>query len=87
ILPHADIAIDEVFFIHPDGTESPMLFGGNAAATVTASTGIVYGKVTLPSALPAWSVFGIRTVWNGTIGQTYIGGYRCQRHRGEKYWA
>ncbi|MBY5343627.1 hypothetical protein HFN08_25205, partial [Rhizobium leguminosarum] len=87
ILPNADIAIDEVFFIHPDGTEYPVLFGGNAAATVTASTGIVYGQVTLPSALPAWSVFGIRTVWHGTVGQTYIGGYRCQRHRNEKYWA
>ncbi|MGO6708962.1 hypothetical protein [Rhizobium leguminosarum] len=87
ILPNADIAMDEVFFIHPNGTEYPVLFGGNAAATVTASTGIVYGQVTLPSALPAWSVFGIRTVWHGTVGQTYIGGYRCQRHRGEKYWA
>jgi len=87
ILPSADIAIDEVFFIHPDGTEYPVLFGGLAAATVTAATGIVYGQVTLPSALPAWSIFGVRTVWHGTVGQTYIGGYRCQRHRGEKYWA
>ncbi|WP_245503324.1 hypothetical protein [Rhizobium ruizarguesonis] len=87
VLPNGDILIDEVFFIHPNGTEYPVLFGGNAAATVTLSTGIVYGQVTLPSDLPAWSVFGIRTVWHGTVGNTYIGGYRCQRHRGEKYWA
>ncbi|MBY2992505.1 hypothetical protein HF272_13805 [Rhizobium leguminosarum] len=85
--PNANISIDEVFFIHPDGNEYPVLFGGLAAATVTAATGIVYGQVTLPSALPAWSVFGIRTVWHGTVGNTYIGNYRAQRHRGEKYWA
>lgn len=87
ILPNGDILIDEAFFIHPNDTEYPILFGGNAAATVTASTGIVYGQVTLPSDLPAWSIFGIRTVWHGTVGNTYIGNYRCQRHRGEKYWA
>lgn len=85
--PNANIEIDEVFFIHPDGTEYPVLFGGLAAVSVTAATGIVYGQVTLPAALPTWSVFGIRTVWHGTVGNTYIGGYRCQRHRGEKYWA
>ncbi|MBY5337134.1 hypothetical protein HFO99_25025 [Rhizobium leguminosarum] len=85
--PNANIEIDEVFFIHPDGTEYPVLFGGLAAATVTAATGIVYGQVTLSAPLPAWSIFGIRTVWHGSVGNSYIGGYRCQRHRGEKYWA
>lgn len=85
--PNADMLIDEVFFVHPDGNEYPVLFGGLTAATVTAATGIVYGQVTLPAPMPAWSIFGIRTVWHGTVGNTYIGGYRCQRHRGEKYWA
>ncbi|XXA94030.1 hypothetical protein NL154_15055 [Rhizobium sp. YTUHZ044] len=84
--PNADMLIDEVFFIHPDGTEYPILFSGVAAATVTAATGIVYGQVTLPSALPAWSIFGVRTVYHGTVGNTFAAAYRCQRHRGEKYW-
>lgn len=87
ILPNGDIIIDEAFFIHPNGTEYPILFGGNTGATVTLSTGVVFGQVTLPASLPAWSVYGIRTIWHGTVGNTYIGGYRCQRHRGEKYWA
>ncbi|MBY5849788.1 hypothetical protein HFN51_04350 [Rhizobium leguminosarum] len=86
ILPNADMLIDEAFFVHPNGTEYPILFGGSAVATVAASTGIVYGQVTLPASLPAWSIFGIRTVYHGTVGNTYIGGYRCQRHRGEKLW-
>ncbi|WP_245459863.1 hypothetical protein [Rhizobium leguminosarum] len=87
INPNADMLIDEAFFVHPSGTEYPILFGGSAAATATAATGIVYGQVTLPTDLPAWSIFGIRTVYHGTVGNTYIGAYRCQRHRGEKLWA
>lgn len=85
--PNADMLIDEVFFLHPDGNEYPVLFGGVAAAAATAATGIVWGEVTLPADLPRRSIFGIRTVWHGTVGNTYIGGYRIQRHRGEKYWA
>ncbi|MBX4858768.1 hypothetical protein HJA86_01995 [Rhizobium bangladeshense] len=85
--PNGDILIDEAFFIHPNGTEHPILFGESAAAAATAATGVVYGQVTLPTNLPAWSIFGIRTVYHGTVGNTYIGGYRCQRHRGEKLWA
>ncbi|WP_458395253.1 hypothetical protein [Rhizobium ruizarguesonis] len=85
--PNADMLIDEAFFIHPNGTEYPVLFGGSAAATATASTGVVYGQVTLPDWLAAWQIFGIRTVYHGTVGNTYIGAYRCQRHRGEKLWA
>ncbi|MGO8468350.1 hypothetical protein AB9F45_27705 [Rhizobium leguminosarum] len=87
INPNADMLINEAFFVHPSGTEYPILFGGSAAATATAATGIVYGQVTLPTDLPAWSIFGIRTVYHGTVGNTYIGAYRCQRHRGEKLWA
>ncbi|TAX46171.1 hypothetical protein ELI02_29960 (plasmid) [Rhizobium leguminosarum] len=85
--PNADMLIDEAFFVHPNGTEYPILFGGSAAAVATAATGIVYGQVTLPADLPGWSIFGIRTVYHGTVGNTYIGAYRCQRHRGEKLWA
>nr|WP_245313631.1 hypothetical protein [Rhizobium sp. R635] len=85
--PNADMLIDEVFFLHPDGNEYPVLFVGIAAAAATAATGIVWGEVTLPADLPRRSIFGIRTVWHGTVGNTYIGGYRIQRHRGEKYWA
>ncbi|QIG74634.1 hypothetical protein EVC11_052 [Rhizobium phage RHph_I20] len=84
--PNADMLIDEAFFITPDGTEYPILFSGSASATVTTATGVVYGQVTLPSALPAWSIFGIRTVYHGTVGNTFCASYRCQRHRGEKYW-
>nr|WP_246720308.1 hypothetical protein [Rhizobium leguminosarum] len=85
--PNADILIDEAFFIHPNGTEYPILFAGSAAAAATAATGVVYGQITLPANLPAWSIFGIRTVYHGIVGSTYIGAYRCQRHRGEKFWA
>ncbi|WP_246721470.1 hypothetical protein [Rhizobium leguminosarum] len=85
--PNADMLIDEVFFLHPDGTEYPVLFGGSASAAATAATGIVFGQVTLPADLPNRSIYGIRTVWHGTVGNTYIGGYRIQRHRNEKYWA
>ena len=85
--PNADMLIDEVFFLHPDGSEYAVLFGGAAAAAATAATGIVWGQVTLPADLPRRSLFGIRTIWHGTVGSTYIGGYRIQRHRGEKYWA
>lgn len=85
--PNADMLIDEVFFLHPDGSEHAVLFGGAAAAAATAATGIVWGQVTLPADLPRRSFFGIRTIWHGTVGNTYIGGYRIQRHRGEKYWA
>ncbi|MBB4345215.1 hypothetical protein [Rhizobium leguminosarum] len=81
-----DTLLDEAFFIHPNGTEYPILFGGLAAATITANTGIVYGQVTLPTALPAWSIFGIRTVYHGNVGENRLGSYRIQRHRGEKYW-
>lgn len=84
--PNDPILIDEAFFIHPDGNEYPILFSGSAGATVTHVTGMVFGLVTLPADLPAWSIFGIRTVWHGTVGKTYIGGYKAQRHRGEKYW-
>jgi hypothetical protein len=87
VLPNADIPLDGANFIHPNGTRYPILFGGSVAANVTASTGIVYGQVTLPVALPAWSIFGVETFYHGTVGNTYIGGYRCQRHRGEKLWA
>ncbi|MGO7044380.1 hypothetical protein ACCT07_02920 [Rhizobium johnstonii] len=87
INPNANIIIDEAWFVHPNGTEYQILFGGNPGVTVTAATGVQFGQVTLPADLPAWSVYGIRTVWHGTVGNTYIGGYRCQRHRGEKYWA
>ncbi|MBX4941002.1 hypothetical protein [Rhizobium binae] len=87
INPNGDIVIDEAWFIHPNGTEYQILFGGNASVTVTAATGVQFGLVTLPADLPAWSVYGIRTVWHGVVGNTYIGGYRAQRHRGEKYWA
>ncbi|MBY5657171.1 hypothetical protein HFO40_20130 [Rhizobium leguminosarum] len=85
--PNADMLIDEAFFVHPNGTEYPILFGGNVAAVATAATGIVYGQVTLPADLQGWSIFGIRTVYHGAVGNTYIGAYRCQRHRGEKLWA
>ncbi|MGO7308750.1 SGNH/GDSL hydrolase family protein [Rhizobium ruizarguesonis] len=85
--PATDMLIDEAFFVHPDGTEYPILFNGSAAATVTAATGIVYGQITLPAALPAWSIFGIRTVYHGNVGDAYCAAYRCQRHRGEKFWA
>ncbi|MGZ2455445.1 hypothetical protein [Rhizobium anhuiense] len=84
--PNADMLIDEAFFVFPDGSEEPILFGGNVAATVTAATGIVYGQVTLPEDLPAWSIFGIRTVYHGAEGAQRCGAYRIQRHRGEKYW-
>jgi hypothetical protein len=84
--PTTDTLLDEAFFIHPNGTEYPILFGGLAAATITANTGIVYGQVTLPTALPAWSIFGIRTVYHGNVGDSRLGSYRIQRHRGEKYW-
>nr|WP_246697993.1 hypothetical protein [Rhizobium sp. WYCCWR 11128] len=87
INPNGDIVIDEAWFVHPNGTEYQILFGGNPGVTVTAATGVQFGQVTLPADLPAWSVYGIRTVWHGTVGNTYIGGYRCQRHRNEKYWA
>ncbi|MBY3590621.1 hypothetical protein HJA87_12105 [Rhizobium bangladeshense] len=87
INPNGDIIIDEAWFIHPNGTEYQILFGGNPGVIVTAAMGVQFGQVTLPSDLPAWSVYGIRTVWHGTVGNTYIGGYRCQRHRNEKYWA
>ena len=85
--PNADMLIDEVVFVHPNGTEYPILFGGSAAATATAATGVVYGQVTLPADLPGSSIFGVRTIYHGTVGNTYIGAYRCQRHRGEKLWA
>ncbi|MBB2705975.1 MULTISPECIES: hypothetical protein [Rhizobium] len=85
--PNADMLIDEVFFLHPDGSEYAVLFGGAAAAAAPAATGIVWGQVNLPADLPRRSLFGIRTIWHGTVGNTYIGGYRVQRHRGEKYWA
>ncbi|TAY40140.1 hypothetical protein ELH89_08670 [Rhizobium leguminosarum] len=84
--PTTDTLLDEAFFIHPDGTEYPILFGGQAAATITANTGIVYGQVTLPTWLPAWSIFGIRTVYHGNAGENRLGSYRIQRHRGEKFW-
>ncbi|WP_246642203.1 hypothetical protein [Rhizobium laguerreae] len=84
--PTTDTLLDEAFFIHPDGTEYPILFGGLAAATITANTGIVYGQVTLPTWLPAWSIFGIRTVYHGNAGENRLGSYRIQRHRGEKFW-
>jgi hypothetical protein len=87
ILPNADIPLDGANFIHPNGTKYPILFGGSVAANVTASTGIVYGQVTLPTAVPAWSIIGVETFYHGTVGNTYIGAYRCQRHRGEKLWA
>nr|WP_308422553.1 hypothetical protein [Rhizobium anhuiense] len=87
VLPNADIPLDGANFIHPNGTKYPILFGGAATASVTAATGIVYGQVTLPTSLPAWSIFGIETFYHGTVGNTYIGAYRCQRHRGEKLWA
>lgn len=87
INPNGDIVIDEAWFVHPNGTEYPILFGGNTGVTVTAATGVQFGLVTLPADLPPWSVYGIRTVWHGTVGNTYIGGYRAQRHRNEKYWA
>ncbi|TBE69128.1 hypothetical protein ELH00_10625 [Rhizobium ruizarguesonis] len=84
--PTTDTLLDEAFFIHPNGTEYPILFGGLAAATITANTGIVYGQVTLPTWLPAWSIFGIRTVYHGNVGESRLGSYRIQRHRGEKFW-
>ncbi|MBX4870592.1 hypothetical protein HJA85_27095 [Rhizobium bangladeshense] len=87
INPNGDIVIDEAWFVHPNGTEYPILFGGNTGVTVTAATGVQFGLVTLPADLPAWSVYGIRTVWHGVVGNTYVGGYRAQRHRNEKYWA
>ena len=84
--PNADTVIDEAFFVMPNGTEYPILFGGLVSATVTAATGIVYGQVILPVALPAWSIFGVRTVYHGAEGAQRCGSYRIQRHRGEKYW-
>ncbi len=87
IIPDTDILIDEAFFIHPDGTEYPILFSGIPSAAVEAATGVAFGLVTLPADLPSWSIYGIRTVWHGEVGHTYIGGYKVQRHRGEKYWA
>jgi lysophospholipase L1-like esterase len=84
--PSADMLIDEAYFVHPNGTKYPILFSGAAAATATAATGVVFGQVTLPTALPAWSIFGIDTYYHGTVGATYIGGYRCQRHRGERLY-
>ncbi|MGZ2500444.1 hypothetical protein [Rhizobium leguminosarum] len=87
INPNADMLIDEVNFLHPNGSKYPILFGGSAVAAATAATGIVHGQVSLPVDLPGWSIFGVETFYHGTIGNTYIGGYRIQRHRGEKYWA
>nr|QIG67137.1 hypothetical protein EVB34_032 [Rhizobium phage RHph_TM26] len=84
--PTSDMLIDEAFFIDQNGVEYPVLFSGLVPATVTAATGIVYGQVTLPSALPAWSIFGVRTVYHGAEGAQRCGSYRIQRHRGEKYW-
>lgn len=84
--PTSDMLIDEAFFVHPDGTEYPILFGGSASVTVTKATGIAYGQVTLPSDLPAWSVYGVRTVYHGTVGAQYAACYRCQRQNNEKFW-
>ncbi|WP_434713007.1 hypothetical protein NMA58_08500 [Rhizobium sp. YTUHZ045] len=86
--PTADFFIDKAKFIHPiTGIKYPITFSSLAAATITAGTGIVYGEVTLPSNLPAWTVYGVETYYHGTVGQTYVANYRIQRHRGEKYWA
>ncbi|WP_259664077.1 hypothetical protein [Rhizobium bangladeshense] len=87
INPNADMLLDEVNFLHPDGNKYPILFGGSVAAAATAATGVAWGLVTLPADLPARSIYGVETFYHGMVGNTYIGGYRCQRHRGEKYWA
>lgn len=87
INPNGDMLLDGSNFVHPDGNKYPVLFGGNVAGAVTAATGVLFGLLTLPDWLPPWSIYGIETYYHGTVGNTYIGGYRCQRHRGEKYWA
>jgi hypothetical protein len=84
--PNADTVIDQAFFVHPNGTEYPIDFIGQEAATVTAATGVVHGTVTLPQDLPGWSVYGIRTIYHGAELAQRCGVYRIQRHRGEKYW-
>ncbi|QIG69992.1 hypothetical protein EVB84_048 [Rhizobium phage RHph_Y48] len=84
--PPNDTFIDEAYFIHPNGTEYPIDFLGNAAATVTTNTGVVHGTVTLPEDLPGWSVFGVKTFYHGVEGAARLGCYRIQRHRGEKFW-
>ncbi|QOE32115.1 hypothetical protein CPT_Palo_056 [Rhizobium phage Palo] len=86
--PNAPMLLDEVFFIMPDGvTKVPILFSGAAAVSVTQATGVVHGLVSTPTPVPARSIIGVETTYHGTVGQTYIGGYRVQKHRGERYWA
>ncbi|AGC35699.1 lysophospholipase L1-like esterase [Rhizobium phage RHEph06] len=85
---NTNIVLDEAWFLHPNGTEYPIKFGGNTGVTITFASGVAFGQtpVDMPP-VPAWSIYGIRTIWHGAVGSTYIGGYRAQRHRGEKYWA
>ncbi|QIG73374.1 hypothetical protein EVC03_066 [Rhizobium phage RHph_Y5A] len=85
---NTNIVIDEAWFLHPNGNAYPITFGGNTGVTIAFATGVAFGQTPADMpAVPAWSNYGIRTIWHGTVGGTYVGGYRAQRHRNEKYWA
>jgi hypothetical protein len=86
IYPTTDITIDEAFVI-VNGVEYAVSFGGSASTTVTAQTGSVWGTTPTLTSIPRDAVFGFRTNWHVAVGQSYIGGYRIQKHRGEKLWA
>lgn len=87
VLPGNDVVIDSVSLVI-GGIPYPGTFSGSAGTTITSgSKGAWCDFLTAPT-LDAEADFFVVTKWHvASVGQKFIGGYRIQKHRGEKYWA
>ncbi|QWW70109.1 hypothetical protein [Rhizobium sp. WYJ-E13] len=86
ILPGNDVVIDGVDLVI-GGAAYPAVFSGSPGVTIASGTKGAWCDFPTAPALDAEADFIVITRWHVNAGQNFVGPYRIQKHRGEKFWA
>ena len=86
ILPGNNVVIDGVDLVI-GGVAYPAVFSGSAGVTIASGAKGAWCDFPTAPDLPAEADFIVITRWHVNAGQNFIGPYRIQKHRGEKFWA
>ncbi|QGZ14114.1 lysophospholipase L1-like esterase [Rhizobium phage RL2RES] len=85
-LPGNDVIIDAVELFDSAGVKYVMTNASNPGVTIpSGNTGFWFRSLT-PLKLIKNTNFTVITKWHNNVGQNYVGAYRIQKQRGEKFW-
>ncbi len=86
ILPGNDVVIDGVDLVI-GGVAYPGTFAGSPGVTIASGAKGAWCDFPTAPDLDAEADFVVVTRWHVNAGQNFVGPYRIQKHRGEKFWA